>query len=114
MFKQPKQTNQKGSSQSPSEMNRRTFIKTSATAAAGLTIVNRNVLGGLGYVPPSDKITVGFIGSGTQGLRQIMRHISHPGIKIVAVCDPNKDSTDYIEWTKDELKTKIRLFLDRK
>jgi predicted dehydrogenase len=92
-------------------MKRRTFIKTSV-ASAGFTLVNRNVLGGIGYVPPSDKITVGFIGTGTQGIRHLMKHISHPEIKIVAVCDPNADSMDYVEWADGELRSKIRHFLD--
>ena len=110
MSKQQKHSNQKYGSQKPFDMDRRSFIKTSLTAA-GLTIVNRNVLGGIGYVSPSDKITIGYIGIGTQGLRQLMRHISHPEIQIVAVCDPNQDSMDYIEWSKGEIRSKIRQFL---
>ena len=73
--------------------------------------MNRNVLGRIGYVPPSDKITVAFIGTGTQGIRHLMKHIAHPEIKIVAVCDPNKDSMDYVEWSDGELRSKIRQFL---
>lgn len=93
------------------KMNRRQFLGTTA-ATTGLMIVPRYVLGGVNYVAPSDKITIGFIGTGTQGLRQLMHHITHPEIQIVSVCDPNKDSTDYIEWYKNELRDKIRQFLE--
>ena len=93
------------------KMNRRQFLGTTA-AVAGLTIVPRHVLGGVNYVAPSDKITIGFIGTGTQGLRQMMQHIVHPEIQIVSVCDPNKDGNDYIEWFENELRDKVRQFLD--
>lgn len=34
-------------------------------------------------------------------------------MKIVAVCDPNKDSTDYVAWGKNEIRDKIRTFLNK-
>ena len=52
-------------------VSRRAFLGGGATAAA-LTLVPRHVLGGRGYVPPSDRINVGYVGLGTQGLRQLM------------------------------------------
>ncbi len=94
-----------------SSIKRRSFLgATAATAAA--SIVPRRVLGGPKYVPPSDKINVGYVGTGTQGLRQLMPALKHEDLRITAVCDPNRKSTDYIEWSKDELKNKIRTFLD--
>jgi len=92
-------------------MNRRRFLG-STLVATGLTIVPRHVLGGPHYVAPSDKITVALIGAGTQGLRQLMQHITHPEIQVVAVCDPNEVTADYIEWSKNELRDKVRRFLD--
>lgn len=50
-------------------INRRDFLGSAAAASLAITIVPRHVLGGPGYVPPSDKITLGYIGCGTQGLR---------------------------------------------
>ncbi|CAL1517476.1 Gfo/Idh/MocA family oxidoreductase [Chitinophaga sp. MM2321] len=49
-------------------MKRRTFITQTLTAAAGIAIVPRHVLGGKGYTAPSDRITLGFIGTGKQSL----------------------------------------------
>ena len=47
-------------------MNRRAFLG-SAAAAAGFMIVPRRVLGGRGYVAPSDKLNIAGIGCGGQG-----------------------------------------------
>ncbi|MDR1814842.1 MAG: Gfo/Idh/MocA family oxidoreductase [Tannerella sp.] len=48
-------------------LSRRQFLGRSIAAAAAFTIVPRNVLGGAGFMAPSDEITLGFIGVGIQG-----------------------------------------------
>src|SRR5690606_28017179 len=48
-------------------MNRRTFIRTSAAAAAAFTIVPRHVLGGPGFLAPSDRVNLAAIGAGGMG-----------------------------------------------
>jgi predicted dehydrogenase len=90
-----------------SDPNRRKFLGAAAGAAA-LTIVPRHVLGGPGYVPPSDKITLAYIGVGTQGLREITPLLNAPEIQIVAVCDPNKDAVGYRDWSQNGLLKQIR------
>ena len=92
--------------------NRRSFLGTAAGAAA-FTIVPRHVLGGTGYVAPSDKITLGYIGTGTQGLREMMWLLPTPEIQIVAVCDPNKHAGAYRDFSKDGLINLIRKTLDK-
>ena len=67
--------------------SRRKFIQAGGAAAAAFTIVPRHVLGGQG-VPPSEKITVAYIGCGTQGTREMLRMLAMPEVQIVAVCDP--------------------------
>ncbi|MDR0814663.1 MAG: gfo/Idh/MocA family oxidoreductase, partial [Bacteroidales bacterium] len=47
-------------------VSRRQFIGKSIAAAAAISIVPRHVLGGSGFVAPSDEITLGFIGCGVQ------------------------------------------------
>lgn len=47
--------------------NRRKFLVNSAKATLAFTIVPRFVLGGKGYQSPSDRISLGFIGTGKQG-----------------------------------------------
>jgi hypothetical protein len=89
-------------------MNRRKFVELTATAAAAFTIVPRHVLGGKNYIPPSDKITLAYIGTGTQGIREMLPMLAVPEIQVVAVCDPNKEATGYRDWGPNYLKDEIR------
>jgi predicted dehydrogenase len=50
----------------PALPSRRNFIKSTLQASAAFTIIPRFVMGGKGFVPPSDQITLGFIGTGKQ------------------------------------------------
>ncbi len=47
--------------------SRRKFLTDAAKATLAFTIVPRFVLGGKGYLPPGDRINLGFIGTGKQG-----------------------------------------------
>ncbi len=47
--------------------SRRAFVKDGLKATLAFTIIPRFVLGGNGYLPPSDRIHLGFIGTGKQG-----------------------------------------------
>jgi hypothetical protein len=95
------------------DMNRREFLGDAAASAAAFTIVPRHVLGGAGQVAPSDKITFALIGCGTQGLRESADMLAMPEIQFVAVCDPNKDSDDYVDWSKDGLRSDIARVLGK-
>ncbi|MDR3717200.1 MAG: Gfo/Idh/MocA family oxidoreductase [Bryobacteraceae bacterium] len=94
-----------------SDLNRRNFLGNAAAAAAAFTIVPRNVLGGSGFVAPSDKLNVAYIGLGTEGIREMLPMMRSDEIQIVAVCDPNKESTNYVDWSKDGLVRDVRKFL---
>ena len=48
-------------------VSRRKFIQSAAVAGAAFTILPRFVLGGKGYVPPSDTVYIGGIGVGGKG-----------------------------------------------
>jgi len=93
-------------------MNRREFIGTTAAATAAVTVVPRHVLGGPGYIPPSDKLTLAYIGCGTQGMREMMPLLADPKVQIVSVCDPNKYTTDYVDWSKNGIRNGIRRLLE--
>ena len=80
-------------------MKRRDFLSSTAAAATTFSIVPRHVLGGEGHVAPSDKITIANIGCCTQGLREMPGLLQHPDLQVVAVCDPVKVSTDYLDWS---------------
>jgi len=88
---------------------RRSFLKTAAASAAGITIVPSHVLGGrLGHVAPSDKLNIAGIGIGGKG-RVNLRAMTTENI--VALCDVDwkysKDCFDeypkakkYWDWRK--------------
>ena len=93
-------------------MNRREFLGTVAAASA-FTIVPRRVLGGRGYVAPSDMILLAQVGCGTQAQRQVNTgFVARPDLQFVAVVDPNRDSQNYVDWENFGNRTRIRRFLD--
>ena len=47
--------------------SRRDFLKKSAAAGAGFFIVPRNVLGGPGFIAPSDQLRIAAFGAGGKG-----------------------------------------------
>ena len=94
----------------PADLDRRKFIRSAAVSGV-FTIVPRHVLGGADYTPPSDKITMAHIGMGTQGFNELGGLLGNPELQIVAVCDPNKESSDYVEWGKDSVRNRIRTLL---
>ena len=47
--------------------SRRDFVKTASIAAAGFMIVPRHVLGGKGFIAPSDRLIVAGVGAGGKG-----------------------------------------------
>lgn len=93
-----------------SGIDRRTFVG-SAVASSVFTIVPRHVLGGAGHVAPSNKIHLAHIGMGTQGFSELGGLLAEPEIQIVAVCDPNTDSNDYVAWGKHSIRNRIRTYL---
>jgi len=66
--------------------SRRDFIKKSALALGAFAIVPRHVLGGNGFLAPSDTLTKAIIGVGGMG----RGHIEYEGTKVLAMCDVDK------------------------
>jgi predicted dehydrogenase len=73
------------------DLDRRTFLKGSALAAAGASVVPRHVLGGPGYQAPSDTLNVAGIGVGGRGASNMNALTDET---IVAVCDVDFDRVD--------------------
>ncbi len=92
-------------------VSRREFLAQSATAAIGFSIVPRHVLGGPGYVPPSDKVNVAFIGVGSQGMRVMLKFLREPDLQGVAVCDVNKSGANHPQWSTHEYCNSVRNLL---
>jgi hypothetical protein len=51
---------------------------------------------------------VAHIGMGTEGFKELEGLLADPNIQIVAVCDPNKDGRDYVDWSRYEIRNVIR------
>ena len=81
------------------------------SAATSFVIVPRHVLGGTGYVAPSDKVTIASIGLGRQGQAVTMELLARPDVQIVAVCDCNQQSKDYAEYGDNALLKAARRLL---
>ena len=86
-------------------VSRRDFVGTSAAAAGAFTIVPRHVLGGPGFIAPSDKLNVACIGVGGMGRNDVD---GMSGENIYALCD--------VDWkaAEDAFRTfpKARRFKD--
>lgn len=69
---------------------RRAFIKKAAIGVAAFSIVPRYVLGGNGFIAPSDRLTKAVIGVGGMG----RGHFGYDGTQVVAICDVDKKHLD--------------------
>jgi predicted dehydrogenase len=69
------------------KFNRRNFIKNAALAGAAFTIVPRFVLGGKGFIPPSDTVYIAGIGVGGKGESDLTGVAKNPNAKVVFLCD---------------------------
>jgi len=79
-----------------SGVSRRKFLGRLAMASAGVMIVPRHVLGGPGFTAPSDRIHLGYIGTGRQtrgGLTSWF--MDRDDSLVVAGCDVDKMKLDY-------------------
>ena len=72
--------------ESKNKNSRRDFLKKTAVTAAAFSIVPRFVLGGNGFIAPSDQLTKGVIGTGAMG----RNHFPYAGTRVVALCDVDK------------------------
>ena len=69
---------------SDKNFTRRDFLENSAKAALGAMIVPRFVLGGKGYIAPSAKLDLAFVGFGGMGMENMAQLLDE---NIVALCD---------------------------
>lgn len=67
--------------------SRRDFIKNAAIAAAAFTIVPRHVLGGKGFIAPSDKLIIAGVGVGGKGRSDLSNFYDSGKAEIGFLCD---------------------------
>ena len=76
---------------------RREFLSKSLKGVLAFSIVPRVVLGGEGYVSPSDRITLGIIGTGKQSAGLASRFVENKEVSLIAACDVFKEK---LQWFK--------------
>jgi predicted dehydrogenase len=67
-------------------MDRRDFLGLSALGLTGLTILPSYTIKGM-RIPPSDRVVMGFVGAGQQGLNDFRGHSTVPGVQVAAVAE---------------------------
>src|SRR5450759_4332446 len=70
-----------------SSTSRREFIRNTAITAAGFIIIPRHVLGGKGFIAPSDRLTIASIGVGGKGESDIANFYKSGKADIAFLCD---------------------------
>src|SRR5438045_7210449 len=73
--------------QQSSSNSRREFLKNTALATAGFFIIPRYVLGGKGYIAPSDRLIVAGIGVGGKGESDLANFYKSGKAEIAFLCD---------------------------
>ncbi len=72
-----------------SRLGRRGFIKSVLLAGIAPQVVQPHVLGLGGEVAPSNKITIGVLGVGAQGRRDMLNFLGLEHVRITSLCDVN-------------------------
>lgn len=79
-----------------SQLTRRKFIINTAALSA-VFIIPRHVLGGKGFIAPSDRITLGFIGNGRQGHNLLHAFLGTGEVRVLATSDVYKSKRDHFK-----------------
>ena len=72
---------------------RRALLKRAAWGAAGLAVphvISSAALGLAGTIAPSNRITLGCIGTGGMGTHDMTLFLQVPEVQLVALCDPKR------------------------
>lgn len=99
----------------PESNSRRNFIKTTAATVPAFMIVPRAVLGGKGFISPSDKLNIAAIGAGGKGASDINNAYNQGANNVVALCDiDTKQAAQSMErWPKVKLYKDFREMLEK-
>ena len=101
--------------------SRRKFLQQTAMAAAAITIIPRHVLGGKGFIAPSDVLNIGFIGTGKLVNAYYDRFAALSEVHIMAACDIYQDKLSkfkqavdgyYVEKTGKSNYSELKVFSD--
>ncbi len=95
--------------------SRRRFLKNAAIAASGIIIVPRHVLGGRGFIAPSDKLQIAAIGIGGKGAGDIKSFYSGGKCEIAFLCDVDevRGAQTRTQYSKAQFYKDYREMLDK-
>jgi predicted dehydrogenase len=85
---------------------RRAFLKQTISTSIGFFIIPRFVLGGKGYTPPSDRINLGFLGTGKQA-RGLLKSFTNKA-NIIAGADVDINKLIYFQTLANKYYTEAR------
>jgi len=96
----------------PGKVSRRRFLKRSTLAGAGFLLVPRAVLGGRGFLPPSEKVNIAVVGVGGRGAALVNAVAEH---NLVAFCDVDdkRAARTYERFPKVPRYRDFRVMLER-
>src|SRR5258708_33238964 len=69
------------------QFNRRQFLKLTSAASLAAPLLRSSPQAAPGQKGPNDRITLGFIGTGSQGRGLLNNFLNQPGTQVLAVCD---------------------------
>ncbi len=86
-------------------ISRRNFVKNTVGAAIAVTIIPRHVMGGRNFIAPSDKIALGFIGTGKQARGLAKQFAKKPMATALAAADVDKQKLDLFKSENPSVET---------
>jgi predicted dehydrogenase len=95
--------------------SRRNFLKNTVLTSAGFIILPRHVLGGKGFIAPSDRLTIAGIGVGGKGQSDIANFFKSGKADIAFLCDvdDNRAATTVKNFPKAKYYKDWREMLDK-
>jgi predicted dehydrogenase len=90
------------SATTPSRFTRRQFLASTATAAAAPLLLPSRIWAADAAAKPNERLTMGFIGVGTQGRHLLNSFLPHANVQVVAVSDVDTTRRDHHKKTAED------------
>src|SRR5713226_3511938 len=84
------------------QLNRRQFLKLASAGSLAAPFLISTSLASPGQKAANDRITLGFIGTGTQGRGLLNNFLNQPGTQVLAVCDVDTTRREHHRRIVDE------------
>jgi len=91
------------------KISRRQFLSYSALGLTGLTILPNWISANGIRIAPSDRVVLGFIGLGRQGLNDFNSFSTCPGVQVVAGCDVESQKRERFKNRVEAWQSKVNL-----